>query len=186
MKEAGGGFTRLINVERAGRDAIQFDVEATEEECRALAERLDILGVSDVRAVGSLARQDASGQIALTAHLTANAVQACVVTLEPVPQEIDVEFTVFYTFDKDDLADDEEVEKVIGLEDEDPPELIVNNRINLADMISEQIALALEPYPRSRNLSDDEQPEGVDTAADDKSHEVHRPFANLRDLMSKK
>ena len=185
MKEAGGGFTRLINVERAGRDPIQFDVEATEEECRALAKGLDILGVSDVRAVGSLARQDASGRIALTAHLTAKAVQACVVTLEPVPETIDVEFTVFYTFNKDDLVD-EEVEKVIGLEDEDPPELIINNRINLADMISEQIALALTPYPRSRNLSSEELPEGLGAEADDNSREVHRPFANLRDLMSKK
>ena len=185
MKEAGDGFTRSVNVERVGREPIAVDIQATEEECRVLAERLDILGVSDVRLIGNLARQAASGQIALTAKLAATAVQACIVTLEPVSQVIDEEFTVFYTFDKNDLVI-EDIDKVVGMEEEDLPELIVDNRIDLADMILEQIALALDPYPRRSDLPVADLPGGAEAETDSKSQEVYRPFANLKDLMSKK
>ncbi|HCY54753.1 MAG TPA: hypothetical protein DF715_04275 [Oceanicaulis sp.] len=184
MQETGGDFARWINVERLGREPMTFDVVATESENAALAKSLDIEGVSDVHARGSLSRRGASGQIELTGRLTATATQACVVTLEPVSQAIDVEFTVFYTFDPGDLVI-EEAEKVVGMEEPDLPELIVGSRLNLADMITEQIALALDPYPRSADapeLMDNE--ETLERAKQEQG--VHRPFANLKDLMNKK
>ncbi|WP_373089846.1 DUF177 domain-containing protein [Sneathiella sp.] len=185
MKDTGGEFTRVVNVERVGRDPITFDVQATSEECRILADRLDILDLQGVTARGSLSRDEATSQIALTAALSATATQACVVTLDPVEQKIDVEFTVFYTFDASDLVD-EEVEKVVGLDEPDPPTLIVGHRIDLVDAIAEQILLALDPYPRRSDLPETDGGDGEESVSDEMSQEVHRPFANLKDLMNKK
>lgn len=184
MKETGSGFARWMNVERIGREPHSFDIQATTEECAALATSLGILGLEDLKASGTIVRQSSSGQLALSGHLRATAVQACVATLEPVPETIDEEFTVFYTFDPKDLVI-EDMEKVVGMEEPDLPELIDGGRINLADMIAEQIALALDPYPRSEGAPEEiSDAEALDRAK--KEQGVHQPFANLKDLMSKK
>lgn len=185
MKDTGGDVARLINVERLGREPLKFDIQATTEECEALAKSLDILGLSDVTARGSLVRQGANGQVLLTGRLQAEAVQACVVSLDPVAQAIDEEFTVLYTFDPEDLVV-EDLDKVVGLEEPDPPELIVNNRIDLLTMVMEQIALALEPYPRRADLPEPVEEEDLDLDQVKKEQGTHQPFANLKDLMSKK
>lgn len=185
MKDAGGGIARLINVERLGREPMNFDIKATAEECEALAKSLDILGLSDVEAKGSLIRRSTNGQITASGRVRAEAVQACVVSLQPVAQAIDEEFTVFYTFDPEDLVV-EDLEKVVGLDEPDPPELIVGGRIDLLAMISEQIALALDPYPRREDLPEAEMEEELDLDQVKKEKGTHQPFANLKDLMSKK
>ena len=164
---------------------MKFDIRATEEECEALAKSLDILGLSDVAAHGSLVRQGANGQVALTGRVQAAAVQACVVSLEPVAQAIDEEFTVFYTFDAEDL-EVEDLDKVVGMDAADPPELIVGGRIDLLAMVTEQIALALEPYPRQAGLPEPVEEENLDLDQVKKERGTHQPFANLKDLMSKK
>ena len=185
MKDAGGGTARLINVERLGREPMSFDIQASEAECEAMAKSLDILGLSAVEASGSLVRQSKNGQVTLTGRLRATAVQACVVSLDPVEQAIDEEFTVFYTFDPEDLKV-EDLDKVVGLEEPDPPELIVGGRIDLLAMVSEQIALALEPYPRRADLPEPAEEEDLDLDQVKKEQGTHQPFANLRDLISKK
>ena len=185
MTKAGGGFARLMNVERLGREPMSFDIRATEEECDALAAALDILGVSDVIASGSLMREGANGLVAVSGRISAMAVQACVVTLDPVEQAIDEEFTVFYTFDPQDITV-EETEKVVGLDEPDPPTLITGGRIDLAEVIQEQIALALDPYPRRDDLPEAPVEAELDLEQAKKEQGVHQPFANLRDLMSKK
>lgn len=183
MNDAGKGFARLVDVERLGREPVNFDIRVSETERRQLAERLGILSLANVSAKGALKRRD-DGRIVLSAKLEADALQACVVTLEPVAERIEEEVQLVYTFDKKDL-EVEELDKVVGMDEEDPPELIENGKIDLADMISEQIALALDPYPRRDDLIDEKSGiDAVDTA--DKAREVHRPFANLKDLMQKK
>ena len=173
----------MINVEGLGRDPIKINIQATKEECDALANDLEILGVSDVTLSGVLRRQQKSDRIELLTTLKAQAVQACVVSLDPVSQAIDVEFTVYYTFAKEDVTSDE-IDYVVGMDEEDLPELIIDGRINAMDIIAEQIALALDPYPRKEDVA----VESVATITEDteKLQEVHKPFANLKDLMNKK
>ena len=185
MKDTGGGFARWMNVERIGREPMTFDIRATVEDCAALAKSLDILDLSDVSASGSLVRQSTDGQVKLNGRIAARAIQACVATLDPVDQSIDEEYTVFYTFDPEDLVVDE-FDKVVGIEEPDLPELIVNNRIDLVAMITEQIALALDPYPRSAGLPKPAENDEMDLDQVKKEQRTHQPFANLKDLMSKK
>jgi len=183
MSKTGAKFSRLINVEGLGRDSIKINIQATKEECKSLADDLGIIGLSDVIMSGVLRRQQKTDKIEVSAALKAQAVQACVVTLEPVSQAIDVEFTVYYTFDNEDVVTDE-VDYVVGMDEEDLPELIANGQIDAIDIVAEQIALALDPYPRKENSVPANEAKNVDKA--EIEQEVHRPFANLRDLMNKK
>lgn len=183
MSKTGAGFSRLINVEGLGRDPIKINIQATKEECKSLADDLGIISLSDIEMSGVLRRQQKTDKIEVSAALKAQAMQACVVTLEPVSQAIDVEFTVYYTFDKEDVVSDE-VDYVVGMDEEDLPELIVNGQIDAIDIVAEQIGLALDPYPRKENAGPVKKAE--DAGETTIKQEVHKPFANLRDLMNKR
>ncbi|MEH6528123.1 MAG: DUF177 domain-containing protein [Sneathiella sp.] len=175
----------MINVEGLGRDPININIQATEEECKSLADGLGIIGLFGVVMSGVLRRQKKTDKIEVSAVLKAQAVQACVVTLEPVPQAIEVEFTVYYTFAKEDVVSDE-VDYVVGMNEEDLPELIVNGQIDAIDIVAEQIALALDSYPRKENDTPVKNTKDAGETETEAVQEVHRPFANLRDLMNKK
>ena len=185
MEKAEAGFASAFNVERLGREAISFNIEATTAECQYLAAQLDILGVSEMTAKGRLQRQPKSGLISVTGRIQTSVTQACVVTLEPVPQKVDTEFTVLFTFDKDDL-EMEETDRVVGMDEQDLPDLIVDNRIDVAAVLSEQISLALESYPRSDGVAVDPSEPTIEAGTNGDVQEVYQPFANLRDLMNKK
>ncbi|PHQ70320.1 MAG: hypothetical protein COB93_05755 [Sneathiella sp.] len=129
MEKAEAGFASAFNVERLGREAISFNIEATTAECQYLAAQLDILGVSEMTAKGRLQRQPKSGLISVTGRIQTSVTQACVVTLEPVPQKVDTEFTVLFTFDKDDL-EMEETDRVVGMDEQDLKILTLQSTVN--------------------------------------------------------
>lgn len=118
---------------------------ATPDERKALAAALDILSVekltADLRISGL-----AGGRYRLHGHLTAEVVQACVVSLEPVQgtvdEDIDVEF-----WPADDIGPLAEGEHSV-LEGE-VPEPIEFGRINAGRVVYEVLAAGLDPYPRA-------------------------------------
>jgi len=190
MQEAGDKYVRFINVEKLGRDPITFTLEPTEDERADLAKRLEIVAVTSLKASGELTRLEKRSRIELTGRLKAETVQSCVVTLEPVTQKIEENFTVCYTFNKADITL-EDAEYVVGLEEEDLPDLIVDGQIDVVQAVMEQIALALEPYPRAKGAENSESAQYLsksedEVVADEPEQETHRPFANLKALMERK
>ena len=100
-----------------------------------------------------LPRLDFSGEIIpvgrhdyrLTARLSASVVQACVVTLAPVPANLTEEITRSYVRDYH-APDVEEVELSQDDDAEPLPEII-----DIVQIAVEALALALPLYPRARN-----------------------------------
>jgi hypothetical protein len=67
-------------------------------------------------------------------------------------------------------------EVVIGLEEEDPAEELTDGRIDLGEVVAQQLAVALDPYPRAAGASDRfEASDGERSAAKG----GHAPFAAL-------
>ncbi len=188
MQDAGEEFTRWINVERLGRDPIVFDISASEEECANLAQRLSIVEMLGLVVSGSLSRKSDKSLIELTGSVKADVVQSCVVSLEPVAQKIEEKFAVCYTFDKEDI-NVEDVDYVASLEEDDLPEFISDGRIDVVQAIVEQIALAMDPYPRADDAENTKNAgvlRDAEKEVETSEPEVHKPFANLKDLMNKK
>ncbi|MFC7551773.1 YceD family protein [Pseudoroseomonas wenyumeiae] len=88
MTDIAPEFSRTLPWGAVSRKEKREELEATEAERAALAARFGILEVSSLRASLRL-RQEAGGAARVRGHLTADVVQACVVTLEPVPQHIE-------------------------------------------------------------------------------------------------
>ena len=143
----GAEFSRPVDCDRIGRKPERIDIEANDDERATLAQRLEIVAVERLSARVML-RRTPIGLIQLQAELTADVVQSCVVTLEPVATQVENTFELYFTEDKA-LAMDGEPD--LPLEDELWPELIEGGRIDIGEAVTQQLSLAIDPYPRLPN-----------------------------------
>src|ERR1700719_4639101 len=88
-------FTRPVEVNRLPSGEGVYDLAATPAERAALARRFDLLALDRLEAQARLTPLP-GGLLRLSAALSADLVQACVVTLEPVPARIDDQFSLLF------------------------------------------------------------------------------------------
>jgi len=169
---------RLIDIPYGKTDE---SVEASADECAAIAERLGLEAMSTLSASFELSRVENSPIIGVEGSLNADIRQLCVVTLEPFDSTVTEAFSASFTTEPPTSDDGSEVVIDAALDDE--PEPIVGGRIDLGELAVQMLSLALDPYPRRPGLppaelvfgapvspGDDGDPQG---AASDK------PFAAL-------
>ncbi len=93
----------------------------------------------------------------LTGRVVADAVQSCVLTLEPLPVHVDDRFEINLVEAVDTPPSDE---GEIDLElDDDSPDVVENGQIDLGQYAVEQLALHLDPYPRKDGAVFEQPPE---------------------------
>ncbi|HEX6959702.1 MAG TPA: DUF177 domain-containing protein [Ferrovibrio sp.] len=181
-KDASGNeFSHLIQVDRIGPEGTLVQLTASAAERESLAKRLQIpavLGVSaQIRVVPDPALK---GQYLLRGSFEAEVEQTCVITLEPVRQRIreDVEqrFAPAELIGEPAQLERDEAEW-LDPEAEDPPDPLVNGGIDVSEVVTEALALALDPYPRKPGA---ELPEQYRSGAE--SGAAVSPFAALAKL----
>ena len=85
-------FSRRIKVDDLGETETIEEIEASQGERQALANRLGLLSLDRLVARVSLRRLPGGGPIRVEGTLSATVTQACVVTLEPVTSEVEHKF----------------------------------------------------------------------------------------------
>jgi uncharacterized metal-binding protein YceD (DUF177 family) len=152
---------RPVPADRVGAAGLEVTVEANEAECAALARRMQVPTVLALRCEFRLVRLTTNCVLA-EGRLQAKVVQTCVVSLDDFTATIDEHFRVRFvpagqeSDDPDPEADDE-----IGY---------AGGALDLGEAAAEQLALALDPYPRAPGAV---MPD-IDTDTQD------HPFAALR------
>ncbi|MFL6836299.1 MAG: YceD family protein [Bradyrhizobium sp.] len=156
-------------------------LEASVAERQAMAEVANVREVLSAQAAFDVAPRS-GGRIQVTGHVRARIGQICVVTLDPIENEIEEEVDLMFAPEAEvrrlaDLIeegqDDKEPPQVI-----DPPEAIVNGIIDLGRLATDALFLAIDPYPRKPGV----EFEAEVTAFDPEDH----PFAALKALQDKK
>lgn len=132
-------FSRPVALGLVGPEGRWEALEADEAERAALALRLGIPAVERLRAELRL-RPEPGGAVLAEGRLSAAVVQSCVVTLEPVAQRIEEDVALRLL--------------PAGREPEDGPDEVdeIATQGGVADLgeaVAEQLALALDPYPRA-------------------------------------
>lgn len=117
---------------------------ATEAERNAVSAALGILGCEAIQLRYRLTRAADDGY-RLKGRLTADVVQACVVTLAPVHETIDVDIKVEFRPAAELAAADG---GPVDLEDDTEFEPIEGTWLNIGRVAFEEIAANLNPYPR--------------------------------------
>jgi uncharacterized metal-binding protein YceD (DUF177 family) len=155
------------------RDGQRLDLVADEAERAGVARRLGLLALDRFEATVTLS---CGGQeVRASGRLRAMVSQACVATGEPVPAEVDVPLALLFRPDPGS-APDEEVE----LSEEDCDVIFHDGReIDLGQALADELALSLDPYPRSARADDALRDAGVLSEAE------AGPFAALAALKGK-
>jgi uncharacterized metal-binding protein YceD (DUF177 family) len=153
-----------------------FGIEAGLDERAALARRFGIVAVNRLQAEG-VVRPEANGRrVRLDGHLSAEVVQTCVVTLEPVTVVIDVALQRLYGYD---MAQDFKAgagEVFLDLADDLPAEPLTEDVLDVGAAAAEQLALELDPYPRKPGAVFEGVPNGSRSAQEE---EPAGPLARL-------
>jgi hypothetical protein len=133
---------RPIAIDRIGSDGLDVLVEASAAECAALAERLSLPAVLALSCCFHLER-DNTGTLLVFGRLAARIVQTCVVSLEDFPVSVEEGFTARCVPAGEETDD---------IDPEAPDEItFCEGTLDLGEAAAEQLALALNPYPRAPN-----------------------------------
>ncbi len=174
-----GEFSRPIAIDRLKVRDETVEIEAGAGERAALAGRLGLLAVDSLRAQVDLRWAADKALIRLEARLEADVTHQCVVTLEPVGARVDARFSRLY----DPEGGDGEGDLHISPDEEDPPESLAGDSIDIGEVVAEQLALELDPFPRAPGVTFDGLSCGP--AAVDGAGGKENPFAVLARLKGK-
>ena len=136
-------FSRPLSLDRISTTQHREEITATDKERAALVERFGLLGLDRLTASFTLKRVR-KDLVRVKGHIHAMLAQACVVTLDPVPAEIDERFEVDFLEGAEPAVSDLELDA----EAADAPEPTPDGWIDLGELAAEQMGLALNPYPR--------------------------------------
>ena len=138
-------LSRPINIASIEKKEVTHQIEATKDECHALAERFGLIAVSSLTAHVTLTPWRSPSIFRVEGIVMANVIQTCVVTLDQFSQQITEQFVEFFGPDSiihqasDDSSD---------IPSDIPYEPFTkDNMIDLGEVIAQYFFLALDPYP---------------------------------------
>ena len=149
-------FSRPVAVASVGESGQRLKLQASEAECAALAEQDGLVALRDLVVEAELSRRGRDGLLA-KGRVSALVTQTCVVTLEPFESRVDEPFEIEFAPQAEAEAAYEramaEIEaahdKAAALaEQRDPPDPIINGRVDLGALATEFLAMGLDPHPR--------------------------------------
>ena len=132
-------LSRPLKLDRIGPHGLSFDITARPDELPGIAARLRLPAVHALSGEFQL-RRIAGGTVHVDGVLRARVDQDCVVTLDVFTQPIEEQFAVqFVPSEREDPDPDPDSIDQIPYD---------GSAIDLGEALVEQLALALNPYPR--------------------------------------
>lgn len=178
-------FSHRVPLAQIRRD-IQVDLAASAEEREKLCHRFGLLSLE--RLEGQFRLSPGEGQaIMAEGKIRAKAMQPCVITGEPVEEQLEETFLLRF-LPRDEIVDDDtlDLETLLAEEADDVP--YDGHAIDVGEALAEQLALCLTPYPRLEGSGLDAFVEVTPTEEEEEAPKMEKPnpFAALAQLKEKK
>ena len=139
---------------------VNYILEASEKELKALAKRFDVKKIHFLKAYLTVFPGDI---VRIVGKIEALSCRQCVISLDYFDEKMQEEFEVLYADnppeDSDEIID-----------------TIDKGRIHLGEVVSEQYGLALNPFPKKN---------GVKNPFKVEKEEKQNPFSNLKKILKK-
>ncbi|MFC3051158.1 YceD family protein [Kordiimonas pumila] len=137
----------VVQKNTIGRDPLSYKVTATSEQLKTLAERFDLVSVSFLDAAVTVKAVGDKDRILVTGTVKTALVQRCIVSLQDVPEQLDVPFTLL-------LVDPETADQMDADEtylDDDAPDYdsFDGDRVEVGEIVAQTVAVSMNPYPRA-------------------------------------
>lgn len=169
MEKGGSPWAVPVALDDIPDAGLHLELEASSEIRTALAALAEVNDVPALSATFDLTREGTG--VHVSGRVQARVGQTCVVTLEPIENTIDEAVDVQFM----PGADAAEAGHVVDAsdEDEEPPEPLVDGKIDLGALATEFLLLGIDPYPRKPGA--EFTPPQAEDAGD-------HPFAGLETL----
>ncbi len=166
-------FSVIVAVRDIGRKGRTEKLEADCDQRAALADRLGVNSIEQLGGEFELNMVSGSA-VHLRGRIVADIVQTCVVSLEPVQQHIE-EPVSMTLLPLEEPYGRSKASVLVDPMDEEDRDTYANGQIDLGAIVSEQVALHLDPYPRKAGVA-------FKADGDDDNDKADSPFAALERL----
>ena len=167
-----------------GPSGTALEISASDGERAALAKRFGFLGLPAFSARVTVDRRP-GGQVVVEGRLRGKIVQACILTLDPVTQDLDEAFRIVFKRDLAEEKDPESGEALVNPQT-DAPEPLPGNLLDVGEIVAEQLSLAADPYPRRPGVKlEDVLPKPRKDGRPGRHEPRRHPFAGLAALRDK-
>lgn len=184
QKEHKSEIERIVDVDRMGPTGTALEIVASDSERAALAKRFGFLGLPAFSARVTIDRRP-GGQVVVEGRLRGKIVQACILTLDPVTQDLDEAFRVVFKQGLAEEKDPESGEALVSAQ-ADAPEPLPGNMLDVGEIVAEQLSLAADPYPRKHGAKlEDVLPKPRKDGRHGRHEPRRHPFAGLAALRDK-
>ncbi len=172
-------FSRPVTADKVGFDSMSLECKAKEDELNSLVARFDLVSLESLMFSLKFKRSETTGIIEAAGRLAAVGFQKCVITLEPVEFELDQPISWSF-LDKSNDGQEADFDKEIL----ESVELIENNQIDFGELVAQQLAILLDPYPRAPGAKI--PADGLWFGEIDRNIDGNKPFSVLGQLKHQK
>jgi hypothetical protein len=165
-----------VNYDDVPESGAHFDLDADDAVRAELVRASGLRELPRLHASFDVTRRGASG-LHVVGEVNALVGQNCVVTLEPVENEVNEGVDLVFAPDAAPTIADEQGEATIEFGEDEPPETMTGGVIDLGAIATEFLLLGIDPYPRKQGAAFEPR-----IAGDPAAH----PFAALASLKTKK
>ena len=170
MEKAQNPWSVPVAVDDIPETGLHIETEASAEVRAQLVELANLRDLPQLSAVFDLTRR--GGSVHVAGQVKARVGQSCVVTLDPIESDIDEPIDLLFAPPRGAATkDDGEADRKAA--DEEPPEPLIEGKVDLGTVATEFLLLGIDPYPRKAGA------EFVAVKADD---DRAKPFAALETL----
>jgi uncharacterized metal-binding protein YceD (DUF177 family) len=175
---------RVVDVDRVGAHGTALEIVASDNERAALVKRFGFLGLPAFSARVTVDRRP-GGLVVIEGRLRGRIVQACILTLDPVTQDLDEAFRIVFKENLAEERDPESGEALVSAQT-DAPEPLPGNLLDVGEIVAEQLSLAADPYPRKQGVKlEDVLPRPRKDGRHGRQEQRRHPFAGLAALRDK-
>ena len=157
-----------VAVDNIPETGLHIEAEAPAEVRAQLVKLANLRDLPHLSAVFDLTRR---GGVHVAGQVKARVGQTCVVTLDPLENDLDEPINVLFAPRLEVAAKDDGADRTAG--DEEPPEPLIEGKVDLGAVATEFLLLGIDPYPRKA---------GAEFAAVKTADDSARPFAALEAL----
>lgn len=178
--------------EDVGKDPSHHSIEANEDERKAVARRLGVTAIKELRAELDVVR-DNGRVIHVYGTVYSILEQECVVSMEMIDVSIEEEFegwfagnddTVSFARAKRDRMMPKTGTELPILDEEEDPEPLVDGIIDVAELVVQSLSLSIPEYPHKDGIVYENEDSGNSNGAG--SDLRKNPFAALKDWKEKR
>jgi len=177
-------FSHIVQVSELGNRPLELNLTANAQQRADLARRLSLTSLESFESQVFLTLLK-SGDVDVKASFTAQVIQPCGVTLAPVESDLKAKFSITYSPVVEEEEEGEEEEVFEDLDNMvEPPERLIEQKLDIGESLVEHLALEIDPFPRVKGAVFEGYVAGSKSEKES-GFEKKNPFAALSQLQTK-